>query len=79
LISNGQVPETPSRTHLVRGAVRYLAGKALTIAAAIFLAVFITVLITNQPSQRGLGPPALSFADKIVGAEHAKRVVHAAS
>ena len=41
--------------------VRYLVVKALTIAITIFAGVFITVLITNQPSRRGLGPPVSPF------------------
>ena len=38
-----------------------MAGKVLTIAATIFISVFITVLLANQPSQRGLGPPVSPF------------------
>jgi peptide/nickel transport system permease protein len=41
--------------------VKYLAGKALTIAITIFISVFITVLLVNQPSRRGLGPPVSPF------------------
>jgi len=42
-------------------AVRYLASKALTIAATIFIGVFITVMLASQPSWRGLGPPVSPF------------------
>jgi peptide/nickel transport system permease protein len=45
--------------------VRYLAGKALTIAATIFISVFITVLLANQPSRRGMGPPVSPFETSI--------------
>jgi peptide/nickel transport system permease protein len=41
--------------------VRYLVGKVLTIAITIFAGVFITVLLTNQPSKHGLGPPVSPF------------------
>jgi len=41
--------------------VWYLAGKVLTITLTIFVGVFITVLLANQPSQRGLGPPVSPF------------------
>jgi peptide/nickel transport system permease protein len=41
--------------------VRYLAGKALTIAVTVFIGVFFTVLLANQPSRRGLGPPESPF------------------
>jgi len=51
----------PSNTRLVRGALRYLLGKAATISITIFIGVFITVLLTNQPSRRGLGPPVSPF------------------
>ncbi len=51
----------PYNQRLVFGAVRYLAGKALTILIAIFVGVFATVLLANQPSRRGLGPPVSPF------------------
>lgn len=41
--------------------VRYLAGKAITIALTIFTGVFLTVLLASQPSQRGMGPPVSPF------------------
>lgn len=41
--------------------VRYLVVKVLTIAITIFAGVFLTVLIANQPSRRGLGPPVSPF------------------
>lgn len=43
------------RMRVWTSALRYLAGKFLTIAAAIFIGVFITVLICNQPPPRGIG------------------------
>ena len=39
----------------------YLGGKFISIAATIFIGVFITVMIANQPSKRGLGPPVSPF------------------
>jgi peptide/nickel transport system permease protein len=45
----------------MRGALRYLAGRIVTIAATIFIGVLLTVMIANQPSQRGLGPPVSPF------------------
>jgi len=41
--------------------VRYLSGKLISIAATIFFGVLLTVLITTQPSQSGLGPPVSPF------------------
>jgi peptide/nickel transport system permease protein len=38
-----------------------MARKGLTIAATIFIGVFITVMIASQPTQRGLGPPESPF------------------
>jgi len=61
LTANEQTPSTPPHARLVMRNVRYLAGKALTIAATIFVGVFITVMIANQPSRRGLGPPESPF------------------
>lgn len=42
-------------------ALRYLGGKFLIISITIFIGVLITVVIANQPSQRGLGPPESPF------------------
>src|SRR5512132_179513 len=61
LITSGQRPPIPSRARLVLRALRYLAGKALTIGLTIFAGVFITVMLASQPSQRGLGPPVSPF------------------
>jgi len=61
LTSNDQIPSLPPRPRPVLGAMRYLAGKALNIALTIFIGVFITVTIANQPSRRGLGPPVSPF------------------
>ena len=58
---NTQNASTPSRTQRTMRVVRYLVAKASTIALTIFAGVFITVLITNQPSRRGLGPPVSPF------------------
>ncbi len=58
---NLQVSSTPSPTQRILRMVRFLIGKALTIAATIFIGVFITVLLANQPSRRGLGPPESPF------------------
>jgi len=53
----------PSQTKLkqILRVSRYLGGKLLAIGITIFVAVFITILITNQPTQRGLGPPESPF------------------
>ena len=40
----------PSRVRLFASAVRYLAGKALTIFVTIFVGIFITMFIVNYPS-----------------------------
>jgi peptide/nickel transport system permease protein len=56
-----KIPSEPRRVHPVWGAVRFLVGKLLSIAATIFVGVFITVLLTSQPSQRGMGPPESPF------------------
>lgn len=42
-------------------ALRYLTGRFLTIAITIFIGVFITVLISNQPPPRGIGPAQSPF------------------
>lgn len=55
------LPAVPSRLQLVSGAVRYLLGKALLIALTIFIGVFITVLMVNQPTRSGLGPAKSPF------------------
>ncbi|HVF25718.1 MAG TPA: ABC transporter permease subunit [Anaerolineales bacterium] len=48
-------PAMPSRSRLLFSAIRYLAGKALTILITIFVGVFVTMLIINYPSSRGGG------------------------
>jgi peptide/nickel transport system permease protein len=50
---------TPTRTRLWVSALRYLAGKAVTILLTIFVGVFITMLIVNYPGGRG-GEPGVS-------------------
>ncbi len=54
---------TPDHQHArpVLRAMRYLGERFLVISITIFVGVFITVLIANQPSQRGLGPPVSPF------------------
>jgi peptide/nickel transport system permease protein len=42
-------------------ALRYLGGKLIIISFTIFIGVLITVVISNQPSRRGLGPPVSPF------------------
>jgi len=59
--TNQSRPSLPSRLRLFLRALRYLGGKALTIAFTIFFGVFLTVLLANQPSNRGLGPPVSPF------------------
>ena len=61
MTTDAQIPSGLSHIQLVMRLVRYLAGKALTIAATIFISVFITVLLANQPSRRGLGPAVSPF------------------
>jgi peptide/nickel transport system permease protein len=54
-------PQAARRPRPVLRVLQYLAGKFLTISATIFIGVFITVLLTGQPSRRGLGPPESPF------------------
>lgn len=61
LSASPQSPSAPSRRHLIFRVARFLGGRILTIALTIFASVFITVLLTSQPSQRGLGPPVSPF------------------
>lgn len=51
----------PSKAQPAWRAAKYLALKAFSIAATIFIGIFITILITTQPSRRGLGPPESPF------------------
>ncbi len=57
------VPTMPAarQTSPVRRAVRFLAGKFLTIAATIFVGVFLTVMIASQPTRNGMGPVVSPF------------------
>lgn len=59
LVTTGREISVPKRTMV--NALRYLFGKALTIAVTIFVGVFITVLIANQPSPHGLYPARSPF------------------
>lgn len=61
--SVGTIPSVPRPVRSVMRVAWYLIGKALTIAATIFAGVFLTVMIANQPSKRGLlpGPPMSPF------------------
>ncbi|MFH2040514.1 MAG: ABC transporter permease, partial [Chloroflexota bacterium] len=45
----------------LKNAIRYLTRKLLLVVVTIFIGVFITVMITNQPSRRGLGPAVSPF------------------
>ena len=58
-------PAMPSRSRLVVSAMRYLAGKALTILITIFVGVFVTMLIVNYPSSRGGGPRTSPFEERL--------------
>ena len=59
LVTIGREISAPKRT--VVKVLRYLLGKVLTIAVTIFVGVFITVLIANQPSPHGLYPARSPF------------------
>ena len=48
------VRSTPTRSHVLFSAARYLAGKALTILVTIFIGVLVTVLVMNYPAGRGV-------------------------
>ena len=52
---------TPTRKRLWASALRYLAGKALTILLTIFMGVFITMLIVNYPPGVGNEPNKSPF------------------
>src|SRR5688572_3279373 len=51
-------PAMPSRSRLLFSAIRYLAGKAITILITIFAGIFVTMLIVNYPF--GIGNPGVS-------------------
>lgn len=55
------VISTPTRFRLFTSALKYLAGKALTILLTIFVGVFITMLIVNYPSGTGAEPNKSPF------------------
>jgi hypothetical protein len=50
-----------SETRLIASAVRYLLVKVVLIGVTIFIGVFLTVLILNQPSRFGLAPARSPF------------------
>src|SRR5688572_8036044 len=52
---------TPTRLRLFASALKYLAGKALTILVTIFVGVFITMLIVNYPPGTGTEPNKSPF------------------
>lgn len=54
-------PSAPTRMRLWMSAARYLAGKALTILATIFVGVFITMMIVNYPTGIGTEPNKSPF------------------
>ena len=58
-------PSSVSSSPRLMRAVRYLVGKALTIALTIFAGVFITVLLANQPTRGGLGPATSPFEESL--------------
>jgi len=55
------IPDTGPEVQSLKNAIRYLTRKLLLVVVTIFIGVFITVMITNQPSRRGLGPPVSPF------------------
>ena len=57
--NNSDLQDQNSRS--LKNAIRYLTRKLLMIVVTIFIGVSITVMITNQPSRRGLGPPVSPF------------------
>lgn len=59
------IPAMPSRRRLIVSAMRYLAGKALTILVTIFVGVFVTMLIVNYPSRRGGDPRTSPFEERL--------------
>jgi peptide/nickel transport system permease protein len=61
LASNDQNLSEPPRTRAFIRTVQYLARKLITISVTVFIGVLITVMIANQPSRRGLGPPVSPF------------------
>lgn len=61
LAGNSALVESPPRVRTWISALRYLLGKALTIFATIFAGVFLTLLLANQPSPRGLDPARSPF------------------
>lgn len=60
IISDG-VKKTRKSRRPLWVALRFLVGKIISIAITIFIGVFITILLTGQPTRRGLGPPESPF------------------
>jgi peptide/nickel transport system permease protein len=56
-----QAPPQAPPANPTKRVARYLAGKALTIAATIFIGVFLTVLLVSQPTRRGMGASKSPF------------------
>ena len=54
-------PAMPSRSRLLFSAIRYLAGKALTILLTIFVGVFVTMLIVSYPFGGTVNPGISPF------------------
>lgn len=61
LVEDESLAQIPSHSQLTKKALRYLVVKAISIAATIFIGIFLTVIMTNQPSKRGMGPPESPF------------------
>ena len=49
-VTSSAEPSRPTRARLVASAVRYLSGKALTIAITVFVGVFLTILLVSYPA-----------------------------
>lgn len=58
---NKGMPQVSPRLRVAWSACRYLLGKLLNIGSAIFIGVFITVLLCNQPPPLGMGPSRSPF------------------
>ncbi len=63
LNSDGNISrlQIPSITRVWMSALCYLAGKALITGVTIFVGVYLTVLLANQPPPRGIGPARSPF------------------
>ena len=53
LVTPGPGISTPTRSHVLLSAARYLLGKALTIAITIVVGVFLTILLVSYPTGGG--------------------------